>query len=98
MNYPADYRLAFRELGLSIGLKGVETLLYWIKDNSELFSVDKSLKSRVEVITRYAPLSEIVEHFWMGSENRKSHTWTDHLEINMVMFATSLAPNGFLSI
>jgi hypothetical protein len=34
----------------------------------------------------------------MGSENRKSHTWTDHLEINMVMFATSLAPNGFLSI
>jgi hypothetical protein len=98
LNYPADYRLAFRELGLSIGLKGVETLLYWIKDNSELFSVDKSLKSRVEVITRYAPLSEIVEHFWMGSENRKSHTWTDHLEINMVMFATSLAPNGFLSI
>ncbi len=98
LNYPADYRLAFRELGLSIGLKGVETLLDWIKDNSDLFSVDKSLKSRVKVITRYAPLSEIIEHFWMESENRKSHTWTDHLEINMVMFATSLTPNEFLSI
>ncbi len=98
LNYPADYRLAFRELGLSIGLKGVETLLDWIKDNSELFRVDKSLKSRVKVITRYTPLSEIIEHFWMESENRKSYTWTDHLEINMVMFATSLTPNGFLSI
>jgi hypothetical protein len=98
LNYPANYRLAFRELGLSIGLKGVEILLDWIKDNTELFSIDKSLKSRVEVITRYVPLSGIIEHFWMESENRKSHTWNNHIEINMVMFATSLAPNGFLSI
>jgi hypothetical protein len=98
LKYPADYRLAFRELGLSIGLKGVEKLLDLIKDNFELFSEYKSLKSCVAVITRYASLSEIIEQFWMESGNKKSRTWTDHQEINMVMLATSLAPNGFLSI
>ncbi len=98
LKYPADYRLAFRELGLSIGLKGIVTLLNLIKDNPNIFNEDKSLKSRVEIITQYTSLSEIIEHFWMESGNRKSHTWTEHQEINMVMFATSLAPNGFLSI
>jgi hypothetical protein len=85
LNYLADYRLAFRELGLSIGLNGVKTLLNWIIDDHELFSFDKSLKSRVEIITRYVPLSKIIKNFWMEDENRKSNTWTDHLEINMVI-------------
>ncbi len=97
LKYPAEYRLAFRELGLSIGLKGTENLLNWIKNNPML-SENETLKSRVENIMRYAALSDIIEKYWLNSENRASHTWTDHREINMVMLATSLAPDGFLSI
>ena len=28
---------------------------------------------------------------------RKTNTWTEHRDINMVMLATSLAPDGYLS-
>jgi hypothetical protein len=31
----------------------------------------------------------------MDGKNREASTWIEHREINMVMFATSLAPNGF---
>jgi hypothetical protein len=31
-------------------------------------------------------------------QNKKSSTWREHCDINMVMSATSLAPDGFLSI
>ena len=32
LQYPAAYRLAFRELGLSIGLSGVEKMCAWIEE------------------------------------------------------------------
>ena len=38
LEYPADYRLAFRELGLSIGLSAVENLRKWIEENPDLLA------------------------------------------------------------
>ena len=38
LKLPADYRLAFRELGLSIGLRAVEKLRELIEQNPGLFS------------------------------------------------------------
>ena len=43
----------------------------------------------------YMPLRETIEHFWMDDKNRQAGTWTEHREINMVMLATSLAPEDF---
>ena len=96
LKLPADYRLAFRELGISIGLKGVEKLMGWIDENSTLF--EKSSLEQVEAFLEYVPIGETIERFWMDNKNRKSHNWIEHMEINMVMLATSLAPNGFLMI
>ncbi|MCE7698291.1 MAG: hypothetical protein K8E24_005445 [Methanobacterium paludis] len=48
LKLPADYRLAFRELGISIGLKGVEKLMGWIEENPTLF--EKSSLEQVEAI------------------------------------------------
>ena len=92
----ADYRLAFRELGISIGLNGVEKLMEWIKENPDLFK--NPLQQQVEAIREYVPIGETIERFWMDSKNRETCNWTEHREINMVMLATSLAPNGFLMI
>jgi hypothetical protein len=39
-----------------------------------------------------------IEGFWLEGRNRESETWREHRDINMVMLATSLAPDGFLSI
>lgn len=91
----AEYRLAFRELGLSIGLKAVDRLQRIITEtpisNGEILLIVKILRS-------YIPLAEHIEKFWLKSENRKAETWREHIDINEVMLATSLIPDGYLKI
>ena len=98
LRLPAEYRLAFRELGLSIGLRAVERLKGLIIQNPGLFNNAYTLESRLEGLMRYAPLREEIEMFWLKPTNREVNTWTEHRDINMVMLATSLAPDGFLSL
>ncbi len=98
LDRPADYRLAFRELGLSIGLSAAERLLMLIEEKPGFFSQSSYLQELVEDLVDYSPLREVIERFWMDGKNREAGTWTDHLEINMVMLATSLAPGRFLTI
>lgn len=95
--YPAEYRLAFRELGLSIGLAAVEDLAKWMEENPVLFRRGQ-LKPRVVELMGYVPLAEKIEQFWVDGKNREAVTWTEHREINMVMLATSLDPHEFLMI
>jgi hypothetical protein len=95
--YPASCRLAFRELGLSIGLAAVEDLAKWMEENPDLFRQGQ-LEPRVVEIMGYVRLGEEIEQFWIDGKNREASTWTEHREINMVMLATSLVPNGFLMI
>jgi hypothetical protein len=92
----ADYRLAFRELGLSIGLKGLEIINKCLKKEPEIFN-DGS-KKIIEQIDNYSGVAGIIEGFWMDTENQDTNNWKDHLDINTVMLATSLAPEGFLII
>lgn len=97
LKLPADYRLAFRELGLGIGLRAVEKLKGLIEENSDPFYKKHLLHLQVEKLMRYVPLSEIIEEFWLESKNREVSSWTEHRNINMVMLATSLAPDGYLT-
>jgi hypothetical protein len=94
----ADYRLAFRELGLSIGLRSVLRLQALIERNPGLFGKRHPVHAKIESLRRYIPLAEDIDTFWLDRANRESSTWKAHREINMVMLATSLAPDGFLSL
>jgi hypothetical protein len=94
----ADYRLAFRELGLSIGLHAVERLRGLIEENPGMFDKKVPLHTKIEKLMRYTPLSEVIESFWLEEANQKSESWTAHQDINMVMLATSLAPDGYLAL
>jgi hypothetical protein len=96
LKLPADYRLAFRELGLSIGLHAIEKLLELIKQSSHGFNTRQ--QSRTESLIQYTPLCDIIEAFWLEPANRQSDTWREHRDINMVMLATSLAPDGYLTL
>jgi hypothetical protein len=98
LKLPADYRLAFRELGLSIGLRAVEKLQGLIKQKPGLFNKKHPLHSRIESLMRYAQLGEEIEMFWLEHTNREAQSWTEHRDINMVMLATSLAPDGYLTL
>ncbi len=94
----ANYRLAFRELGLSIGLHAIEKLLGLIKQAPHDFSMKQHLHSRAASLAQYTPLSDIIELFWLEPVNRQSDSWNEHRDINMVMLATSLAPSGYLTL
>jgi hypothetical protein len=84
-----DQRLAFRELGLSIGLHAVESI-------EDQVSPDPELTGAVCELLGYRSLAGRIEEFWSKSESRGCTTWTEHRDINMVMLATSLAPEGYL--
>jgi hypothetical protein len=92
----ADYRLAFRELGLSIGLKAVAKMRDIFDGNPGLF--EDRLFQQIESLMQYVPLSGTIETFWHNPANQQTKSWLAHRDINMVMLATSLAPEEFLSL
>jgi hypothetical protein len=97
LELPAPDRLAFRELGLSIGLAGIAGLPDLIAQNPQ-FAGRSALRHNAEAIQAFLPLKETIENFWLHEENRASGTWTGHREISTVMLATSLVPDGFLDL
>ncbi len=86
---PAGYRLAFRELGLAIGLAAVEYL-------PTGFPAGTTAGHGTGAFRSYLPLRETITAFWMDERNQASATWIDHREINTVMLATALFPDGYL--
>jgi hypothetical protein len=87
---PASRRLAFRELGLSIGLACVALL------EGEARLLGPEARSALEQLAPYVPLRAEIESFWLRPENRESEPWLGHADINDVMLATSREPEGFL--
>jgi hypothetical protein len=98
LKLPTGYRLAFRELGLSIGLRAVEKIQELIEQESGPLREKDSLHSLLKILSRYEGLRETIETFWLERTNRESESWIAHRDINMVMLATSLAPDGFLRL
>jgi len=94
--YPAEHRLAFRELGLSIGLRAVAKMRGVAENNPDLFQ--NSLKQALDDLQDHAPLGEVIEDFWRKPGNQQVSGWLDHRDINSVMLATSLLPDEFLSL
>ncbi len=86
LRMPARYRLAFRELGLAIGLHGVE----------RLHAASPKQRTQLQVLMEYLPLRDEIEAVWLDPEQQRVATWMEHQDINEVMLATSLAPDGLL--
>ena len=84
---PARHRLAFRELGLAIGLHAVERMQP---------ATSPQLRESLKSLMQYMPLRDDIEAFWRDPEQQRDATWTEHQDINEVMLATSLVPEGFL--
>ena len=98
LNYPARQRLAFREFGLSIGLHGIPKIKLLLNQHAGYFAEPNQIEEILDALEAYLPLCEYIENFWLEDENQKSSTWTEHLDINAVMLATSLDPDGYLRI
>jgi hypothetical protein len=95
---PAHSRLAFRELGMAIGLHAVERTEGLVRKRPDRFPRDHVIHGLIDHCGRYLPLSANIEQFWLDSRNRQSKSWLEHLDINRVMLATSLAPDAYLDL
>jgi len=91
LSRPAEHRLAFRELGLAIGVYGLQRIRALVKRNHELDPV-------ITGLLLHQRLADEIQTFWSDPAHRLSSTWTDHRDINTVMLATSLAPEGYLQL
>ncbi len=89
-NLPASRRLAFRELGLSIGLHAAERLKALA---GKLRALHHPL---LKDVGRFTSMNEEIERFWLNPASWEADTWVEHRDINMVMLATSLIPDGYL--
>jgi hypothetical protein len=96
LQQPAHYRLAFRELGLAIGLHAVQRMQQVVEDEAQQAPSNPQPGKLLNALMQYLPLRDEIEAFWRDPEHQRSPTWTEHQDINEVMLATSLAPEGFL--
>ncbi len=93
LKLPSEYRLAFRELGLAIGLHAVTRLTGLAEAHPETLA---GVRSPLSAIDPYTDLRTAIETFWASPSNQQCQTWTEHRDINGVMLATSLLPDGYL--
>ena len=89
LRLPASHRLAFRELGLAIGLAALD---------SERWPDTPAVRAGLARLQRYVPLRADIEQFWGQDGNRRQQSWIDHADINDVMLATAFDPDGFLML
>lgn len=86
---PVRGRLAFRELGLAIGLAGLDIVR------------DAAGPGEGEPLLRLEPFRSLREEIlscWREPANRSTTLFGEHRDINEVMLATALAPEGFLRL
>ena len=98
LDAPAESRLPFRELGLTIGLRALPDLQARIARARGAFESFDRLDAALDALAAYRPWVSRVEQFWLDPVNRREPNWVGHREINEVMLATSLAPAGYLGI
>jgi hypothetical protein len=84
---PASSRLAFRELGLSIGLAAVSRM-HGAPDPDGI----------LDRLVRLVPIGGQIEAFWIEPDSQRTAAWLEHRNINEVMLATSLVPDGYLTV
>ncbi|MBW2212240.1 MAG: hypothetical protein JRG67_14600 [Deltaproteobacteria bacterium] len=95
---PASQRLAFREIGLAIGLSAIELIEKETETEHRHLSRGAEVLERIEALTPYVALGSAIKSFWLEPEHREARTWSEHRDINEVMLATSLLPTGFLDM
>lgn len=94
LSEPASRRLAFRELGLAIGLSAIRIISGQMDAGQYPRAGTRSVRSAVEALDPFLELEGRIRGFWMDPAHRSVGSWTDHQDINDVMLASSLVPES----
>jgi hypothetical protein len=95
---PAQHRLAFRELGLAIGLRAVPIIANEFQNDRNAFGSRPCALQLIDLLLPYEPLSDEIIDCWLPYAEDPDESWKAHQDINEVMLATAIAPSTFLSI
>jgi hypothetical protein len=98
LQQPSADRLAFRELGLAIGLHALTEMARLEKECPDHPAASAGTRALIRALMDYMPLREVIESWWRDPLHRENETWVGHRDINEVMLATSLKPEGFLGL
>jgi hypothetical protein len=58
----------------------------------------EEFRARVHALGSHVGLRTAIVSSWLDPEHQRLRTWLEHRDINDVMLATSLIPDGFLII
>jgi hypothetical protein len=98
LSRPAFQRLAFRELGLAIGLRALPVIADVMNQHTMRSRIRPSFKRTVNLLLSYHDLSESIIGEWLPHAQQPDESWNAHQAINDVMLATALIPGIFLSV
>jgi len=65
-------------------------------DENKHAATSPQLRTQLQALMQYLPLRDKIEAIWRTPEQQRAATWIEHQDINEVMLATSLVPDGFL--
>ena len=95
LNLPPLHRLAFRELGLAIGLRALPVIASITKSR---IGSKPGLQRAIELLLPYQSLAGDIILVWLPYAQHPDKNWQAHQDINDVMLATALIPDLFLSV
>jgi hypothetical protein len=84
---PPAMRLAFRELGLAIGLQTLGALGAALRHSGRL---NNSIGTALRRLMSIRELERALVEFWSLPRNQTEPSWLDHRDINEVMLATAI--------
>ena len=98
LDRPVSYRLAFRELGLAIGLKALPIIADAMKKNDGPFESSTAPQRIVDQLCRTNRLARRSSGYGYRMRKNQDQIWKSHQDIDDVMLATALIPEMFLSV
>ncbi|MUV13143.1 hypothetical protein GN331_02875 [Lysobacter sp. HX-5-24] len=95
---PLENRLAFRELGLAIGLQAVTRLWTVLERDAASLDAQPTLRRALDQLVAQVPLARAITDTWCDVERSNDPQWRAHEDINAVMLATALVPSGYIEL
>jgi hypothetical protein len=95
---PVSQRLAFRELGLAIGIAALDVVEAALRERGPALPRAASIRSHLARLSPAAGLGRAILTCWRDPAVRRDRTWAEHRDIDEAMLATALAPEGMLVV
>lgn len=95
---PVTQRLAFRELGLAIGLQAVSRMWRVLERDPDSIAAQPTVRASLDALIAQVPVARALTRYWGDPERQAAESWRAHEDINAVMLATALVPSGYLDL